>query len=171
MFFDSWSDVGRVMLAGALAYAALVLMLRISGKRTLSKMNAFDLVVTVALGSTLATILLSSETALAEGVAALATLIGLQYLVAWGSVRSRRIGALVKSEPRLLYFDGEFLQDALRAERVTESEIAAAARENGAASLEQVTAVVLETSGDFAVISGPASGDLLRGNSSHAASR
>ena len=55
MWFDSWSDVVRVVSIGAAAYATLVAMLRISGKRTLAKLNAFDLIVTVALGSTLAT--------------------------------------------------------------------------------------------------------------------
>ncbi|HUH13323.1 MAG TPA: hypothetical protein VMK65_09445, partial [Longimicrobiales bacterium] len=64
MFFDSWTGLGRVLLVGALAYAALILILRISGKRTLTKLNAFDLVVTVALGSTLATTLLTDYGAL-----------------------------------------------------------------------------------------------------------
>ena len=56
MLFDSWAGLGRTLLVGPLAYVALVLLLRISGKRTLTKLNAFDLVVTVALGSTLATV-------------------------------------------------------------------------------------------------------------------
>ena len=72
MLFESWAGLGRVLIVGTLAYAALVLLLRISGKRTLTKLNAFDLIVTVALGSTLATVLLSSSVALAEGVVALA---------------------------------------------------------------------------------------------------
>lgn len=53
MFFDGWSDLLRILVVGSLAYAGLVGFLRVSGKRTLAKMNAFDLVVTVALGSTL----------------------------------------------------------------------------------------------------------------------
>jgi uncharacterized membrane protein YcaP (DUF421 family) len=88
MLFQSWTGLGRVLLVGTLAYAALVLLLRISGKRTLSKLNAFDLVVTVALGSTLATVLLSKSVALAEGVLALCLLVSLQYAIAWLSVRS-----------------------------------------------------------------------------------
>jgi len=80
MFFDSWHDLGRVALVGMCAYVALVLMLRLSGNRTLSKLNAFDFVVTVALGSTLATVLLSKDVSLAEGVLAFAVLIGLQFL-------------------------------------------------------------------------------------------
>jgi uncharacterized membrane protein YcaP (DUF421 family) len=73
MWFDSWSDILRVVLAGSAAYAWLVALLRVSGKRTLAKLNAFDLVVTVAFGSTLATILLSSDVSWSEGAAALAS--------------------------------------------------------------------------------------------------
>ena len=67
MFFDGWMTLGRTALIGTLAYLALVLLLRVSGKRTLSQMNAFDFIVTVALGSTLATVLLSSSVSLARG--------------------------------------------------------------------------------------------------------
>ena len=49
MFFSSWQGLLRVLVVGALAYLLLVVLLRVSGKRTLAKMNAFDLVVTVAL--------------------------------------------------------------------------------------------------------------------------
>ena len=62
----------RTIIVGVLAYAALIIFLRISGKRTLSKLNAFDLVVTVALGSTLSSILVQKSIALAEGATALA---------------------------------------------------------------------------------------------------
>lgn len=161
MFFDSWSDTGRVILSGFFAYVALVAMLRASGKRTLSKMNAFDLVVTVALGSTLATVLLSKDTALVEAVAAFATLIGLQFVVAWTSVRSPSFGAAVSSEPRLLYYGGHFLRDAMRRERVTESEVAAAVRQHGCGALDQAYAVVLESSGELAVISNLGLGGLI----------
>ena len=87
MFFDSWYDLARVLCVGAVAYVALVVMLRGSGPRTLSKLSAFDLVVTVALGSTLATVLLSKDVSLTEGVLAFAVLIGLQFFVTWTSVR------------------------------------------------------------------------------------
>jgi uncharacterized membrane protein YcaP (DUF421 family) len=159
MFFDSWADLGRVLTVGALAYGGLVGMLRVTGKRTLSKMNAFDLVVTVALGSTLATILLSKDVALAEGLIAFALLSGLQYAVAFASVRSERFQSLVKSEPRLLYSSG-FLDGALRDERVTRAELFAAARSAGHPSLESVRFIVLETDGSFSVIGSGADGRL-----------
>jgi uncharacterized membrane protein YcaP (DUF421 family) len=152
MFFDSWFGLLRVLVVGTLAYAALVLLLRVSGKRTLAKLNAFDLIVTVALGSTLATVLLSKSVALVEGLAAFALLAGLQYLVAWLSVRSPRFSGLVKSEPTLLLHRGCFLDGAMHAQRVTRAEVLAALRSSGAAEPAQVAAVVLETDGSLSVI-------------------
>ena len=84
----------------------VLLLLRVSGKRTLTKMNAFDLVVTVALGSTLATVLLTKSVALAEGLTAFVLLIFLQFVLTWLSVRSRAVSRLVKSEPTLLVYQG-----------------------------------------------------------------
>ena len=84
----------------------LLLLLRVSGKRTLTKMNAFDLVVTVALGSTLTTVLLTKSVALAEGLTAFVLLIFLQFVLTWLFVRSQAASRLVKSEPTLLVYQG-----------------------------------------------------------------
>jgi len=153
MFFSGWPDVARTAIAAGLAYAALVLLLRASGKRTLSKMNAFDLVVTVALGSILATITLSKDVALAEGLVAMGVLVGLQYLVAWLSTRFKIVSQTVKAEPALLFHRGVFLQAAMKRERVAEDEVCAAIRKAGHASLDETEAVILETDGSISVIS------------------
>lgn len=158
MFFESWSDLFRVFAVGAPAYAALVLLLRISGKRTLSKLNAFDLVVTVAMGSTLATILLSEDVALAEGIAALGLLVLLQLVITWTSARSPAVQRLVKAEPALLFYRDRFLEHSLLRERVTRAEVLAAAREEGFRDLSSVEAVVLETDGTISVVP-PSDGD------------
>jgi uncharacterized membrane protein YcaP (DUF421 family) len=155
MLFDSWAGLGRVLLVGTLAYAALVLLLRLSGKRTLTMLNAFDLVVTVALGSTLATVLLSKSVALVEGVLALALLIGLQFAITWTSVRSQRFESFVKADPTLLVHRGRFLEGAMRAERITREEILAAVRTSGSAEIAEIPAVVLETDGSISVIPSP----------------
>lgn len=152
MFFDNGTGLARTVLVGIFAYTALLLLVRISGKRTLSKMNAFDLIVTVALGSTLATILLSKDTALAEGVLALALLIFLQFVITWLSVRSEKVSRLVKAEPRLLFHKGEFLRSAMKKERVNEGELLQAMRSKGVSSVAKVEAVVLETDGSFSVL-------------------
>ncbi len=152
MFFGSWYDLLRVIVVGTLAYFTLIVWLRVSGKRTLTKMNAFDLVVTVSLGSTLATVLLSKDVSLAEGVLALGLLVFLQYAVAWLSVRFETIDRLVKSDPTLLFYRGRFLDDAMRAQRVTASEVTSAIRAAGIADPAEVEAVVLETAGDMNVL-------------------
>lgn len=152
IFFESWLGLGRVLLVGTLAYLALIAAMRASGKRTLSKLNAFDLIVTVALGSTLATVLLSSDVALAEGVLALALLIFLQFAITWASVRSERFQKLVKAEPTLIFHGGRFLGKAMRAERITREEVLATVRASGLASLSEVAAIVLETDGTVSVI-------------------
>lgn len=154
MFFESWGALGHIVVVGVLAYVALVAMLRISGNRSLSKMNAFDLVVTVALGSTLATILLSTSTALVEGVVALGLLLTLQFLVTWVSVRFPTLRRLVVAEPVLLLYRGTFLEKAMRRQRVLEAEVRAAVRGQGIASLSDVEAVVLESDGSFSVVRG-----------------
>ena len=115
-------------------------------------MNAFDFVVTVALGSTLATVLLNKGVALADGVLAFSVLIGLQYLITWSSVRVRWVRQLVTGEPLMLLYRGEFLPKAMRQARVTEDEVRAAVRGAGLALLHDVEAVVIETDGSFSVV-------------------
>lgn len=152
MLFDDWSGIARVVVVGSLAYIALVLLLRVTGKRTLTKMNAFDLVVTVALGSTLASVILSKDIALVEGICALGLLIALQLCVTWLSVRSATVRRLVKAEPALLFHRGRMLHAALRAERVTAEEVHAAMRGAGVGNIDSVDAVILETDGSFSVL-------------------
>lgn len=164
MLFDGWYDLGRILVVGLCSYAGLILLLRITGKRTLSKMNAFDLVVTVALGSTLSSALLSSEVSLSEGLLAFAVLCLLQFAVAFASTRWPRFQGLVKADPTLLYFRGAFLPAAMTAQRVTEEEVLAAVRSQGIAEMSAVRAVVLETDGSFSVVggSGDGAGESLR---------
>jgi uncharacterized membrane protein YcaP (DUF421 family) len=153
MFVSSWFVLARTAIVGGLAYVALLAFLRLSGKRTLSKMNAFDLVVTVALGSTLATIILDAGVALAQGVIALCLLIVLQFAITWSSVRWPWVRHLVTGEPSLLFHRGQYLPGALRRARVTEEEVRAAVRGDGHTTLAEVEAVVLETDGSFSVLS------------------
>jgi uncharacterized membrane protein YcaP (DUF421 family) len=152
MWFDSWSALARVLVIGASAYLTVVLVLRLSGKRTLAKLNAFDLVVTVALGSTLATILLSSDVSWSEGAVALALLAVLQFAVAWSAVRIPPLRKVVTSRPTLLLRDGSVIPEALQQERVTVDEIRQAVRSSGTGDLSSIGAVVLESDGSLSVI-------------------
>ncbi|HUF36757.1 MAG TPA: YetF domain-containing protein [Gemmatimonadales bacterium] len=141
-------------MAAVAAYATLILFLRISGKRTLAKLNAFDLVVTVALGSTLASIVTSDRLPLANGLLALALLIALQYAVAWVNLRVEWFRRLVKSDPTLLFHRGAFIDEALRGSRVGRDAVLSAVRGAGVMRLADVAAVVLEPDGSLSVVAG-----------------
>lgn len=151
MFFQDWRGIGRTAIVGALAYCTLVLFLRISGKRTLAKLNAFDLVVTVALGSTLSSILLQESIALAEGATALGLLIALQFLVTYLSVRSPWFAAKVRSEPALLARAGSFCDAAMKRERITRDEALSAVRSAGGHAIADVESLILESDGTISV--------------------
>ena len=152
IFYNRWEDLARTLIIGVLAYVFLIGCLRWSGKRTLSKMNAFDFIVTISLGSMLASLLLSKSVSLAEGMLALSLLVGLQFVVTWTSVRFRWVRRFVTGEPLLLLDQGEFLPAALQRARVTENEVRAAIRAAGIGHLDRVAAVVLETDGSFSVV-------------------
>lgn len=170
-FFDSWETLLRTLTVGVLSYVVMVVFLRMSGKRTLSKMNAFDFVVTVALGSTLATMLLNRNVALAEGALAIALLVGLQFLVTWSAVRVGWVKKFVTGEPEMVLHRGLFLDGPMKRTRVTQEEVRAAVRSSGIADLADVEAVVLETDGSFSVIRGDGvrSGSSLADVTQHAA--
>jgi uncharacterized membrane protein YcaP (DUF421 family) len=152
MLFDNLFGLIRVVIVGLLAYGSLILVLRLSGKRSLAKLNAFDFVVTVALGSTLASVLLSSDVALLEGLVAFGLLALLQWIVARLSIASSGFRKLVRSQPRLLLEHGRFREEAMAAERITQDEIVAMVRSAGIGQIEDVGAVVLETDGSLSVI-------------------
>jgi uncharacterized membrane protein YcaP (DUF421 family) len=152
IFFESWAKLGRSVVLAVTAYLALVFLLRVSGKRTLSKMNVFDFVFVVALGSTLATTILSTDTTLADGLLAFIVLIGLQIILSRLCVKSHRIDAFINGEPSLLLYRGQFLLDAMKRERVTEEELRAAARNQNLTTIDEIESIVLETDGTFSIV-------------------
>lgn len=137
---------------GVVVYAYLVILLRVTGKRTLSQFNAFDFVVTVALGSAVATILLDSSVSVAEGAVALGVLAGLQFVVAFSASRLRSVHRLLSSAPTVLVWDGAIRGDALRSARLSEADVLQAVRAGGGGTIDDVAAAVLEASGTISVV-------------------
>ena len=153
IIFNDFEVIIRTVLVGIMAYLSLVVILRVSGKRTLTKMNAFDFIVTIALGSILASIITSKDITIAQGLTAFLVLVIMQYIFTKLSVKSRSFSILIKSQPALLYYNGEFLTQNMKKERVLEIEIRQAARSSGKDDMSEVMAVVLETDGSISVIS------------------
>ena len=152
IFFDNWSKLGRSAILALCAYLALIFLLRISGKRTLTKLNVFDFVFVVALGSTLASTILSSDTTLADGILAFSVLMGLQVFLSWLCVTSHKVDSIINGQPTLLLHRGKFLDGAMRRERVTKEEVLSALRNATVRKFDEIDAVVLETDGTFSVV-------------------
>ncbi|PBB06909.1 MULTISPECIES: DUF421 domain-containing protein [Salimicrobium] len=152
MFFDNWTELWNILLKGIIIYPSVILLLRLTGKRTPSTFNIFDWIITVAFGTLVGSFLITKDISLAEGFLALGLLNLLQFLVTWISVRSKTFAKLVKSQPVLLFYEGEFYPEALRKTRIAEVEVLQVARQNGIGSLSLVEAVVLETNGGLSII-------------------
>lgn len=151
LFFQDWYNVERTVTLSIVGYAALFTMLRVSGKRTLSKLNVFDFVFVVAVGSVFASMIISKDVTFVEGVAAMATLMLFQRLLAELAARFPKLERIINGEPTLLLSNGKFIQDALKKERVTEEEVRGAIRGEGVTRVEDVAAVTMENDGTLTV--------------------
>ncbi len=152
IFFKSWDGVLHVAILTVTGYFTLLFMLRVAGKRTLSKLNEFDFIVSVAVGSILASIVLGSNDAWLEGIVALLLLIGLQVALSMIAVRSKSSRKLISGQPRLLLFKGIPLEKEMKTERITIDDLLAALRDNGLQNLSEVDAIIIESSGNLSVL-------------------
>ncbi len=152
IFFNGWDPILRTMISGFCTYLTMVIILRISGKRTLSQMTPFDMVIPFTLGPILASTVLLSNITILQGLFAFGFLIFLHKILALLSVRFSQVRKLVEPEPTLLLHQGVFLKDAMHKEHVTEVEILKALRTHGFSSIKEAEAVILEGDGSYNVI-------------------
>jgi len=145
----------RGLVLTALGMIWVVFLVRIVGLRSFSKMTNFDFVMTVAMGSLLAASGQSTEwSAFCQTIVAMAALFIVQWLVARLRKSSDQFESFVQNEPTLLMRNGKFDEDALTRTRVAKDDLIAKLREANVLSLNQVRAVILETTGDISVMHG-----------------
>ncbi|WP_040248592.1 DUF421 domain-containing protein [Psychroserpens mesophilus] len=140
-----------IVLTAIGIYIALVILTRISGKRSFSKMSSFDFAMTVAIGSVLATVIISKSVSLQHGITGLVVIYALQLLVATAR-RWKPIRELMDNKPTLLMQNGKIIEGSLKKCKVTESDLKAKLREANVIQLSEVKAVVFESTGDISVL-------------------
>lgn len=140
-----------ILLTSIGIYIAIIILTRIGGKRSFSKMSSFDFAVTVAIGSMIATTVLSKSVSLWAGIAGLTILYAIQLLTAFLR-RYSVIQKLTDNEPLLLMDGQNILHGNLKKAKVTESDLRSKLREANVLELSQVRAVVFESTGDIAVL-------------------
>jgi len=151
-FFHDWTELLRTAAGTTLTYVFLIFMLRIAGQRTLAKWYAFDLIVTVALGSTFANGILFKSISIAQALVDFVILVGLQFSIAWANVRVPHIRGVVNPPPKVALVNGEYRREMMKRNRVAEADVRSAARSHGESQVENIGAVILEPDGTFSVI-------------------
>jgi uncharacterized membrane protein YcaP (DUF421 family) len=151
--FTPWSTVGWIVLSGLVMLLVIVAVVRVVGLRSLAKMSSFDFTVTVAIGSILGSVV-ASGSPIAQGAAAVASLLVAQWGIAQFRRRSPFGSDVVDNTPILLVREGRFIEEALTKARVTHSDVYARLRQSNVHRMDQVIAVVLETTGDISVVHG-----------------
>ena len=158
-YWDGWDPIVHTLVTVGFGYLALLIMLRLSGPRTMAAMTPLDFIVAVTIGSAFGRTLTAVDVPLAQTVFTLALLIFLQWLLAWVRGRSPGIRRLVDSPPVLIYYRGEFQRKAMRKHQLVEDDVHTAARKAGQGSLAGLTAVILQQDGDLGVIAEGQMGD------------
>ena len=159
----TWQEAGFVALSAMLMYLAIMAAVRLNGLRSFSKMSSFDFATTVAVGSLLATVSMSGSSLLND-ILAVAVLLGLQAVVAFGR-KSGPVDRLVDNQPVLLMAEGRMLDDNLRRARITVDDVRAKLRLGGIIDERSVRFAVLETTGDVSIATadGPIDPTILHG--------
>ena len=150
---DIPTSIAAGLVLTAIVILWVVVLVRVSGLRSLAKMTGFDFVTTVAVGSLIANAGTSTSwTGFAQALAAIGGLFALQWLLARARVHSKMMQNVLGNEPVLLMEQGRFIDEALTAERVARADIYAKMRQAGVLDPESVRAVVLERTGDISII-------------------
>lgn len=110
LFFDNFDKLGRIVLTAVLVYILIVLVTKVSGKRSTSQLNNFDWVVSVMIGSLGASTILLKDIPFIEGGSAIVVLYLLQFLVTKYASVSPQFSSFILSEPRIVFYQGQFLR-------------------------------------------------------------
>ncbi|MFT0771842.1 DUF421 domain-containing protein [Psychrobacter aquimaris] len=159
IFFDNIDKLGRIVLTTVMVYVLIVTVTKVSGKRSTSQLNNFDWIVTVMIGSLGASTILLKDIPFVEGVSSILVLYLLQFAVTKYASISPQFSNFILSEPRIVFYQGQFLPDAMRDERLTRQEIECAMRSEGINNFDDVEAIVFESDAKLTVIPKPSQAD------------
>lgn len=158
-YYNGFEPILRIIIVGTITYIAIIFLIRISGKRTLATMNGFDFIITIAIGSAFGRILTAQNIPIAEAITAFALLVILQTMVSWIKMKSPKFGDIITAPPSLLFYQGRFIHENLKKERINEDEVKSAVRQQKVGSMEEIEAVIFESTGSFSIIKKSMTGD------------
>ncbi|MCH8570457.1 DUF421 domain-containing protein [Nesterenkonia sp. AY15] len=151
-FWDGWDPIIHTVITLTAGYLALLIILRLSGPRTMASMTPLDFIVAVTIGSAFGRTLTAVDVPLSQAILTVLLLVLLQWLMAWMRGRSPKMRRILDAPPVLIYYQGKFQRKALRKHQLVEDDIHTAVRSSSRGSLKEVSAVILEQNGGLVVI-------------------
>ena len=142
----------ELIVRGAIVYAFLLLLLRITGKRQVGQLAPFDLVLLLVLSNAVQNSMNGGDNSLVGGLISATTLVILNFLIGYISYRSKRIESLVEGRPQLLIHNGILFDDVMKRAQLTHHELDAALRQAGCSAIEEVHSALLENNGVISVV-------------------
>lgn len=152
LIFNNWQTVLRVLLSGIFIYFTLILIINLFGKRSIANLSMHDYVVTLAMGSIVASTIISKDATIVDGLVGVLVLLALQYLMTLTTSRNSKIFKAINAKPKVLFLEGEFIENNIKKKRVTHEEIYSAIRMQGQTTSDNIYAVILESNGNLSVI-------------------
>jgi uncharacterized membrane protein YcaP (DUF421 family) len=142
----------ELIVRGVVVYLALLLLLRVTGKRQVGQLAPFDLVLLLVLSNAVQNAMNGGDNSLIGGGISAATLIGLNSLLGYVTYRSEKLEALIEGRPQVLIHNGKLYPAVMTSARLTHHELNAALRQAGCASIEDARYAVLENNGSISVV-------------------
>ena len=146
-----WQELGMTAARGLLVYVAMLVVIRLLGKRTVGNFTAFDLLVALMLGEVVDEIIYG-DVSLAQGFTAIAVVAAAKYVTAWLTCWKPGLSRILEGKPTELVKNGEVVQRGLREELMNEKEVMAALRLQGVSNVREVKLALLEVDGVVSVV-------------------
>jgi Predicted membrane protein len=150
--FDNSIPLLEILARTAIIYAAILIGLRLTGKRAIGQMTAFDLVVILLIANAVQNAMVGPDVSVTGGLVAAVVLLGLDYLVGVGREHIPFFNRLVQGEPTVLVQDGKVLYRNLSKEEIDLDLVLMAMREHGIGELKEVQVATLETDGSISIV-------------------
>jgi len=155
------------VLRGVVIYLALIVLLRLTGKRQVGQLAPFDLVLLLVLSNSVQNSMNAGDNSLVGGLISAGTLVGVNWLVSIGTFRDKRLAAIVEGRPHVLIHNGRLFEQVLKQARLTHHELNAALRGAGVNCVEDVHSAILENNGTISVTPRQVAGSTDAGRAVH----
>jgi uncharacterized membrane protein YcaP (DUF421 family) len=153
LFWNGFEPLLRIIVVGSITYLGIVILMNLGGKRTIANMNALDFVITVAIGSAFGRILTAKQVTVSEAVVAFILLVSIKFLVGKIELHFHKFARFITPQPKILYYKGKFYDQNLKKEKINKRDLDSELRKKSIISIEKVEAIILESNGDFSILS------------------